>query len=187
MSARTDDVMDSDKNRDQILKEAFGYHKALVAYAYGLLRDYALAEDAVQSGYVALTKRFDTISGDSVLAWCRGAVRLEALQLIRKRDKAPSLEETVLFDAVADAFEIEQTPDREAIRLERLEKLRDCFAKVPERSQKMVSGRYLDGLGLQELAQRLNMSEAAVRKGIYRTRLLLRECMERKPITPTST
>ena len=114
--------MDLDNNRDQILKEAFGYHKALIGYAYGLLRDYALAEDAVQSGYVALTKRFDTISGDSVLAWCRGAVRLEALQLLRRRGKTLSLEETVLFDAVADAFEIEQTPEREAMRLERLEK-----------------------------------------------------------------
>lgn len=178
--------MESDKNRDQILKEAFGYHKALMAYAYGLVRDYALAEDAVQSGYVALTKRYDTISGNSVLAWCRGAVRLEALQLIRKRDKPQSLEVTVLFDAVADAFEIEQTPDLEAMRLERLEKLRDCFSKVPERSRKMVSGRYLEGLGLRELALRLNMGEAAVRKGIYRTRLLLRECMERNPIGPTS-
>ena len=171
--------MGSDENRDKILKEAFGYHRALVTYAYGLLRDHALAEDAVQSGYVALTKRFETITGDSVLAWCRGAVRLEALQLLRKRGKELSTDENFLFDAVADAFEVEQTPDREAIRSERLKKLRHCFSKIPERSRKLVSGRYLKGLGLQELATQSGMGEAAVRKTIYRARLTLRKCMNR--------
>lgn len=172
-----------DENRDSILKEAFGYHNALVTYAYSLLRDHALAEDAVQSAYVALSGRHDSITGGSILAWCRGAVRLEALQTIRKTGREMSTGDTFLLDAVADTFEQVQTPDREAMRSERLHHLRECFDKLPQRSRDLVGGRYLDGEKLAELSERFGMKADAVRKSLYRIRQLLRECLERKPLS----
>lgn len=76
-----------------------------MAYAYGLLCDHALAEDAVQNAYVALSKKYDTVTGNSILAWCRGAVRIEALRILRTIGREQSTGETFLFDAVSDAFE----------------------------------------------------------------------------------
>ena len=36
--------MSDELSQDDLLKAAFGFHDALVAYAYALLRDHALAE-----------------------------------------------------------------------------------------------------------------------------------------------
>jgi len=168
-------------DRDGILKEAFGYRHALETYAYALLRDYALAEDAVQNAYVALTRRHETITGTSVLAWCRGAVRLEVLRILRKTSRELTTGDSFLFDSISDSMEIVQSPEHEVMRLERLERLRSCFERLPARSQQLVGRRYLDGIGLKALAKRMNMSEASVRKSIYRIRLLLRECIQRQP------
>ena len=174
--------MSSKGDRDEILKEAFGYRHALVTYAYALLRDYALAEDAVQNAYVALNRRHETITGDSVLAWCRGSVRLEVLRILRKTSREISTGDSFLFDSISDSMEMMQSPEREAMRLERLERLRSCFERLRARSQQLVGRRYLDGIGPKALAKRMKMSEASVRKSIYRIRLLLRECMQREPI-----
>jgi RNA polymerase sigma-70 factor (ECF subfamily) len=170
-------------DRDGILKEAFSYHHALVTYAFALLRDHALAEDAVQNAYVALTRRHETITGSSVLAWCRGTVRLEVLRILRKTGRELSTGDSFLFDSISDSMEIVQTPEHEMMRLEQLERLRTCFERLPARSQQLVGRRYLDGLGPKALAKRMKMSEAAVRKSIYRIRLLLRECIQREPIS----
>lgn len=175
--------MSSNHDRDRILKEAFGYHHALVTYAYALLREHALAEDAVQNAYLALTRRHETITGDSVLAWCRGTVRLEVLKILRKTGRELSTGDSFLFDSISDSVEMVQTPEREAMRSERLQQLRVCFERLPERSQKLLGGRYLDELGLRALAKRMKMTESAVRKSIYRIRLLLRDCMEREPVS----
>ena len=43
---------------EEVLQAVFKYQGALTTYAFGLLRDWALAEDAVQDAYmVALRKR----------------------------------------------------------------------------------------------------------------------------------
>lgn len=171
------------EERDDILKEAFGYHNALVMYAYALLKDHARAEDAVQNAYVALSRRHETITGGSVLAWCRGTVRLEVLRLIRKNDRELSTSDSFLLDAAADAFEQIQTPDREAMRSEKLRRLQECFKELPDRSRILVSARYLDGLKLAELGEKSKMKKDAVRKSLYRIRQLLRECLERKSVS----
>lgn len=175
--------MNSEADRDRILKEAFGYHRALVTYALALLRDHALAEDAVQGAYVTVARKYESFElGRAVLPWCRGIVRFEVLKILQKQGREIATEDTFLFDSVSDAFEMAQTPDREAIRTERREQLRLCLDRLPERSQKLLRDRYLERMGLGNLAQRHQMTVDAVRKCIYRVRGLLRECMNREPI-----
>lgn len=69
------------------------------------------------------------------------------------------------------------------MRSERLHHLRECFDKLPQRSRDLVGGRYLDGEKLAELSERFGMKADAVRKSLYRIRQLLRECLERKPLS----
>jgi RNA polymerase sigma-70 factor (ECF subfamily) len=173
--------MPDHQQRDRVLKEAFACHSALVGYAYALLPDRARAEDAVQNAYLVITRKYDTFTlGTSVIAWCRSIVRLEVLQILRKHSREIATEDSLLFDSIADSFEKMDTPDREAIRSERRQNLAGCLKRLPERSRILVSGRYLEGHGLSALASGLNMTEAAVRKSIYRVRQALRQCMEEK-------
>lgn len=171
--------MSDEFSPDDLLKAAFGFHGALVAYAYALLRDYALAEDAVQSAYVVITRKADTFSADkSVIAWCRGIVRLEVLQLLRKAGREVATEDSLLHDSVADSFEQVQTPAQQAERGERRAQLEFCLKKLPQRSRELIAGRYAEELSLSGIAERKRMSEAAVRKSLYRIRLALRHCLE---------
>lgn len=171
--------MSDEFSPDDLLKAAFGFHGALVAYAYALLRDYALAEDAVQSAYIVITRKADTFSaGKSAIAWCRGIVRLEVLQLLRKTGREIATEDALLYDSVADSFEQVQTPAQQAERGERRARLETCLNKLPQRSRELIAGRYVEELSLSGLAERRRMSEAAVRKSLYRIRLALRHCLE---------
>lgn len=171
--------MSEELSNDELLKAAFGFHDALVAYAYALLRDHALAEDAVQSAYIVITRKADTFSaGKSAIAWCRGIVRLEVLQLLRKTGREIATEDALLYDSVADSFEQVQTPAQQAERGERRARLETCLNKLPQRSRELIAGRYVEELSLSGLAERRRMSEAAVRKSLYRIRLALRHCLE---------
>ena len=63
-----------------MLKAALTCQSALVAYAHALLADYAAAEDVVQNAFLVVARRYEDFEeGTSILAWCRGIVRLEIL------------------------------------------------------------------------------------------------------------
>lgn len=173
--------MSAESAQDKVLKAAFGYHDVLVGYACALLRDHALAEDAVQNAYLVITRKCDAYSeGASLLAWCRGIVRLEVFQILRKSQHEIPTEDAMLYDSVADSFEQVQTPEGQAVAGERRKQLLSCLEKLPERSRQLLTGRYVDDLGLAALSAKMDMSESAVRKSIYRIRCSLRLCLEQE-------
>ncbi|MBF0198829.1 MAG: sigma-70 family RNA polymerase sigma factor [Planctomycetes bacterium] len=168
-------------DRDEILREAFAAHDSLRVYAYSLVRDYSSAEDAVQNAYVTVTKRYETFEiGRSVEAWVRGIVRFEVLKIIEKQRRVIPTEDTILFDSVADLFESEDRPDLAVLRAEKYDTLKVCYSKLPERSKEMIAGRYFKNLKNSVLSEKLKMSHEALRKGIYRVRGILKECMNRE-------
>ena len=96
--------MSDELSADELRKAAFGFYDAFVACSYALLRDHALAEDAVQSAYVVITRKADTFSADkSAIAWCRGIVRLEVLRLHRFTNTIRSGLEGAIPDELRDA------------------------------------------------------------------------------------
>ena len=177
--------MPDELSKDDLLKAAFGFHDALVSYAYALLRDHALAEDAVQNAYVVITHKAESFSAEkSAIAWCRGIVRLEVLQLLRKVGREVATEDALLYDSIADSFEQIQTPAQQAERGERRARLENCLSKLPQRSRDLIAGRYAEELSLSGLAERRKMTEAGVRKSLYRIRIALRHCLEKELPTP---
>src|ERR1043165_4952124 len=67
---------------EDLLRSAFKYQDALVSYAYGLLQDWALAQDAVQEAFIVLQKKHAEFrAGANVFAWVRQIVRFEALNI----------------------------------------------------------------------------------------------------------
>src|SRR5688572_12166309 len=69
---------------EDLLRSAFKYQDALVSYAYGLLQDWALAQDAVQEAFIVLQKKHAEFRPDAnVYTWARQIVRFEALNILR--------------------------------------------------------------------------------------------------------
>src|SRR5690349_9836870 len=92
---RRDDAKPAGPTRDSsgltpedLLRSAFKYQDALVGYAYALLQDWALAQDAVQEAFIVLQRKHAEFkAGANVFTWARQIVRFEALNIIRSRQR----------------------------------------------------------------------------------------------------
>ena len=122
-------------SRNRVLKAALGCQPALVAYAYGLLADYAAAEDVVQNAFLVVAHRHgDFVEGASMIAWCRGIVRLEIMSHLRKRWREPAVEDRILNDAMEAAFDTCQSDEPGP----RADYLRDCLGRLTGRARDLI-------------------------------------------------
>ena len=166
--------MSDHDSRDRVLKAALTCQSALVSYAHALLADYAAAEDVVQNAFLVVARRHeDFAEGTSMLAWCRGMVRLEILSHLRKRRREPTVEDRILNDAMEAAFEAHQSNEPGP----RTDHLRGCLAKLKGRARDLIRLRYEENARYEQIGAALKMGLEAVRKGLLRTKQQLRECV----------
>jgi RNA polymerase sigma-70 factor (ECF subfamily) len=156
---------ESDK-RDRVLKAAFACQPRLVAYAHGILRDYASAEDVVENAFLVVVDKYDAFEeGSSILAWTRAIVRLQVLRHLRNRKREILVvEDPILNDAVEAAFSWYQS-DIDAVHFDNL---KDCPSKLRERDRRVLALRFTDKLGYHEIGSALDMKIEAVRKSLFR-------------------
>src|SRR5437867_153877 len=99
---------------EDLLRSAFKYQDALVSYAYGLLQDWALAQDAVQEAFIVLQKKHAEFRpAANLFAWARQMVRFEALNILRSRQRESCFVDDELFSLVDQQFE--KYLDQEAV------------------------------------------------------------------------
>ena len=166
---------------EDLLRSAFKYQDALVCYAYALLQDWALAQDAVQEAFIVLQKKHDEFNpGANVYAWARQIVRFEALNLLRSRQKEACFVDEELFSLVEQQFD--KHLDVEAVgRLEsRKAALQYCLARLDRESLELLLGFYKDSLPCERLAALHRRSVNAIRLALSRLRGKLRECVRHR-------
>ncbi len=148
--------------------------------AYGLalriLRDEALAEDAVQEAFLALWRtaaRFVPERGKAS-TWILTLVHRRAVDLVRR-------EEHRRADALEHAPEPESldTVEEEAwLRLQR-ERVQDALRKLPDQQREAIELAYYGGFTQSELAERLGQPLGTIKSrmfmGLGRLRELLGE------------
>lgn len=166
------------QQRDSVVAEAFSYRHPLLAYAFGSLGDHAAAEDAVQSAFlVVMDKYADFREGTSMLAWCRSIVRFKVFEILRQRKRLVTTEDGLLHDAIAFAFEDTQQEEQLSIRNDRLHRLRNCILRLPPKSRSLLEASMQPQSSYGKIAQSMTMNVEAVRKGLYRIRQTLRDCV----------
>jgi RNA polymerase sigma-70 factor (ECF subfamily) len=154
--------------------------------AYALVGDVHAAEDVTSEVMLALVKNLAQLGEEtgSVAAWLATVVRRQAAdhhrRAYRTRIKLASFAGGVERDALdpsrADApdapLEADETR-REVLRV---------LDAMPERQRVALEWKYLDGLGVREIAERLGESERAVEAVLYRARRGFRESFETKRV-----
>lgn len=166
----------------EVLKAAMQYQDTLLAYAYGMLRDWAQAEDTVQDAYVvAMEKWRDFTPGTSVFSWVKAIVRLKSLELIRTRDRERPTEDIILDKLTSQA--LDEFLDERAADHQRdmMRKLQFCMQKITERSLEMILEFYSKKRSYEEMAQLFDTSVEAIRKSLYRIRRTLQACVSQVP------
>jgi RNA polymerase sigma-70 factor (ECF subfamily) len=110
--------------------------------------------------------------GTNFGAWAR-KIAFHQVLAFRKRRKRDRLEFSEVFmNAVAEEMESSSEV------LERRERLLDqCMTRLPARQREVLRLRYLEGLELDEMAERLSRTKVALYRELSRVRQLLHGCV----------
>ena len=156
--------------------------------AYGLavrvLRDEALAEDAVQEAFLAIWRgaaRYIPERGKAS-TWILTVVHRRAVDLVRReqRRRTEQLPETEIETSTG-------TPSDEAVwlRLER-ERVQAALAALPDRQREAIELAYYGGFTQSELAERLGEPIGTIKSRMFTGLARLRELLEGDAWTPTA-
>lgn len=133
--------------------------------------------DIVQQTLLRAHEHFDQFRGRSdeeMRAWLRAILARTLVDAVRrfgrqKGDRARSLEALLASE--------ESNPSHGALRAERLIELAEALARLPEDQRTAVELRYLQGLAVPDVAERMGRSTVSVTGLLYRGMRALRGVM----------
>lgn len=165
-------------NADDLLRAAFKYQDALTSYGYALLRDWALAQDAVQETFIVLQRKHAEFRpGANVFSWARQILRFEALQILRARGRESFLADEELFALIEARFDEHLDADALARLEQQKGALQHCMSRLDADSLQLLMGFYRERFPCEQLASARRRSVNAIRLALSRTRARLRECV----------
>ncbi len=151
------------------------YTDALGAIAYGVVRNRALAEDAVQETFARAARTLGQLKDTARLGpWLVGIVRHVAVDLVRRRMRETPLGE---HDVTSGG-----NPGRDAMRNEAAGALREAMAALPEDQRDIIAMKYVAGMSYAAIAGVLGITPDAVSQKLWRVRQKLQnELLEFRP------
>jgi RNA polymerase sigma-70 factor (ECF subfamily) len=140
--------------------------------------------DLLQTTLMQVVRRLGSFRGDSSFStWLFRVTANEALMLMRsqRRQRARvvgglDLEDLASLPAMNDADSQERS-DVLVANHERDARVRSAVAELPADYRDVVLAHYDEDLGLQEIADRLEVTESAVRSRLHRARARLRDAL----------
>jgi len=157
--------------QEVLVRLLLGQRSMLLGYIASLVRDAHLAEDVFQEVALVVLKKGDELAdAEGFPAWARTIARLEAMNALRRRTKAPvSLDASVLDVLDRHWAAADGGPTSDA--------LRTCLQRLPPRSRRVVELRYRDDLSGKALAERLAQPLNTVYVTLARVHRMLSECV----------
>ncbi|MBA4387136.1 MAG: RNA polymerase subunit sigma-24 [Verrucomicrobia bacterium] len=148
-------------------------------FIFGLVPDFAAAEDVLQEVFLVITRRADTFEIETnFMGWAYGIARLKAKEFIRREKQLPDLLSEEAMDALAEVG-----PEDETGWDVRRQALADCLKAVAPKAREVMELRYVQGLLPGQIAKEVSWSMGAVNVQLSRVRKYLRECSRRKLAT----
>ena len=136
-------------------------------------------DDLAQETFLAAFRELDRFDADQDLGkWLRGIARNLARNELRKTARRCRITDGELTEHLLAETERDQAEDN--FEEHDFHSLRDCLEQLPEKSRKLITGRYADEWKAPFLADQFEMSATAVRLALMRIRKQLRACIEKK-------
>lgn len=129
-----------------------------------ILGNPADAEDVTQDTFLAAFQRMSTYRPDQALSpWLRAIARHRAIDLVRRRARAPEPEPPAAAVSV------------ETLAIDRIEaeRVRATLNRLPSRDRALLVLRYWEDLPVEAAARSLGMTEGAARIALMRARRAL--------------
>ena len=126
-----------------------------------ILANPADAEDVTQDTFLAAFERMSTYRpGQALSPWLRAIARHRAIDLVRRRARAPQPEPPAASESV------------EKIALDRIEaeRVRAALNRLPSRDRTLLVLRYWEDQSVESVASSMGMTEGAARVALLRAR-----------------
>lgn len=143
--------------------------------------------DALQATLMQMVRRLGSFRAESSFStWLFRVTANEALMLMRSRRRHRArVVEGLDWEELAtlpSSNDNEHSIDTSAEVRERDARVREALEELPDDYRDVVVAHYHMDLGLQEIADRLDITESAVRSRLHRARSRLRSLLERSDI-----
>ncbi len=144
--------------------------------------------DLLQATLMQIVRRLGSFRAESSFStWLFRVTANEALMLMRSRRRHRArVVEGLEWEELATLPAVEDGPafdaDMGTAARERDARVRDALKELPEDYRDVVVAHYHMDLGLQEIADRLSITESAVRSRLHRARSRLRSLLERTEV-----
>src|SRR3954451_13417244 len=156
------------------------YHRRIAAYIYGMVNDYARAEDIAQDVFMSALRRMrETDRPIAFKPWIYEIAKNACIDQFRRARRA----EEVSYDAeeglaAADYGRLvtkDPAPDAAFETKQQLDHLQGAFGGLSETHHQILVMRELEGLSYREIGDRLGMTRPAVESTLFRARRRLTE------------
>jgi RNA polymerase sigma-70 factor (ECF subfamily) len=162
----------------EVVRLLIEYRTDIFAFIFAAVRDYDAAEEVMQNVSVVVCEKAQEYEpGTNFRAWAREIARRQVLQYSRQSKRSPSPLTSAELEYLAAAFD---EAECEGSLGERIEALRACLEKLPDRVRNLVRLRYEERLSVEQMAERSHSKVESVRKALYRGRIALRNCIDRR-------
>jgi RNA polymerase sigma-70 factor len=152
----------------------------LMAYLRSVVRDASVADDLFQETMLTAWRRLPDYDKTRPFGpWLRGIAARVMMAWRRQRAKSFALCEDEILEHLGARVEDVQTQPGDTWD-QKLDGLRDCIEKLPDRYREVVQARYAAEEAPEQLTARLQINEETLKKRLQRGRAKLMECLERK-------
>jgi RNA polymerase sigma-70 factor (ECF subfamily) len=145
----------------------------LLAYSRAICCDYHAAEDVVQETALIAFRNLEHLFAEvDFSVWLRAIARRQALAARRALNRTDLIGDTLVEQVYLDPMPATEGPRAEA--------LRQCLGELSGRMLDVVQAHYFEGSRLAEVARGLDTTLAAAKQLLYRARLALLDCVNRR-------
>lgn len=166
--------------KEELIVEGLKWQIALTNYAQGQLREWNLAEDAVQKAYLTAFEKADSFEeGAPVFPWLRGIVRLKCLEIIRERSKIKAAPDDHLDELINQRMEEQWDEAYIEAKNQKEQALNHCLKKLKPNLLELMLQYYRDKVPGEIIARKLNRPINSLYVTISRTRQKVRDCCQK--------
>lgn len=171
---------ENEGQRGEVLKLLLDQRSRLFGFVLSIVRDFDRAEDVFQDVSLVICESHSEFElGTDFGAWSREIARRRILSHHRAHVRGPvSLPDEALKHIQAGFDALEKVDN--SMQESRVKAMRGCLEKVESAARKFLAMRYEKGMRLEEMAAESKQHPESIRKALYRTRQILRECIERR-------
>jgi RNA polymerase sigma-70 factor (ECF subfamily) len=161
---------------DELVRE---HQAGLRAYIRALGTQDAWVDDLAQEAFLVAYRRLGHFEdGADFGRWLRGIARNLVLNERRKTARRSRLLHESISEVLATEDAVVPTAEIPVAGL--LQAMAGCVAQLPARSRELLERRYAENTDATVLARAFQLSAAAVRQTLVRTRAAVRRCIESK-------